>query len=306
MKNKYKILIGLLAISAFGAINSFFIVAQTEQALVLEFGKPIKIVKEPGLQTKKPFIQQVLYFDNRLLELDLAPTEFVTSQKKYIVIDSFVRYRIVNPLKFFRTVRDENGMRARLTPIVESSIREVIGNVMLDGLLSEKRDDITTQIQETINLRVAGDFPEQTEEESIEANNSANTGFGIEILDVRVKRVDLPKENSQAIFRRMQTERLKEAKDIRARGEEEAQKIRSSADRERSIIIAEAKKQSDITRGEGDGQATKISANAYGIDIEFFNFYRTMEAYKNAINADNTNLILTDDSKFLEYINKSK
>ncbi len=276
--------IGLSVVAAaalFILYNSVFVVPQWKQALVLQFGKPVNVVTEPGLHFKIPIVQDVALFDRRVLEFDAPKEEIIASDQKRLVVDAFTRYRIVDPLKFFQTVNNEAVVRTRLAAIINASIRQALGNVRLNDIISGERGALMSQIRDIVN-------------------NEADD-FGIDVIDVRIKRADLPEENSEAVFRRMQTEREREAKELRAEGAEEAQKVRAIADRDRVILVAEAKKQAQITRGEGDGEAVRIFAEAFGQDIEFFAFYRSMEAYRIALGSDDTTMVLSPDSEFFRF-----
>lgn len=288
----------VIAASLFVLLNSVFVVSQTEQALVLEFGKPVRAVKEAGLNFKTPFIQNVEYFDNRLLEFDAQSNEVIAADQKRLIVDAFVRYRITDPLRFKQAVGNEATMRSRLNSILESSLRQVLGSVPLSAVLSEKRAEIMADIRNLVNAQAMGAKVEGG------ADNVTKGGFGIEVVDVRIKRADLPPANSEGIYKRMQTEREREAKEFRAKGSEDAQKIRSQADKERTIIIAEAKKKAEITRGEGDGTATKIFADSFGKDQDFFQFYRSMQAYKKTLNQKDTTMMMSPDSEFLKFMEK--
>ena len=268
-------------IAIFVLYNSVFTVHQAAQALVLQFGKPVDVVTEPGLHFKIPFVQDVALFDRRVLEFDAPKEEIIASDQKRLVVDAFTRYRIVNPLKFFQTVNNEAVVRTRLAAIINASIRQALGSVPLEHIISGERAALMAQIRDIVN-------------------NEADD-FGIDVIDVRIKRGDLPEANSEAVFRRMQTEREREAKELRAEGAEEAQKLRAIADRKRVILIAEAKKLAQITRGEGDSTAIRIFADAFGQDVEFFSFYRSMEAYSEALGSDNTTMVLSPDSEFFRY-----
>ncbi len=283
----------------FGALfvlsNSIFVVNQTQQALVLSFGKPIRVEQSPGLKFKVPFVQNVEFYDARLLDYDAESKEVIAADQKRLIVDAFVRYRITDPLRFKQTVGSEAVMRSRLNSILESSLRQVIGEVPLASVISEKRTETMNKIKTLVNA--------QTRSVKVEGDaDNSRSGFGIEIVDVRIKRADLPPANSEGIYKRMQTEREREAKEFRAKGAEDAQKIRSTADKERTIIIAEAQKQSEITRGEGDEEATRIFAKAFGQDPQFFKFYRSMQAYKKALSKDDTTLVLSPKSEFLQYM----
>lgn len=293
--------VGVVAVVAaiFLLFNSAFVVSQTNQALVLQFGKPERVVKEAGLNFKIPFFQNVEYFDKRLLDFNAASKEVIAADQKRLIVDAFVRYRITDPLRFKQTVGNEMTMRSRLNSILESSLRQVLGSVPLATVLSEKRSEIMDNIRNLVNLQAIGKKVEGG------ADNLTQGGFGIEVVDVRIKRADLPPANSEGIYKRMQTEREREAKEFRAKGAEDAQKIRSQADKERTIILAEAKKKAEITRGEGDGKATKIFADSFGRDEDFFQFYRSMQAYKKTLNKKDTTMIMSPDNEFLKFMEKS-
>lgn len=276
--------------------NSLFVVNQTQQALVLQFGKPVRVEQKPGLKFKIPFVQNVEFYDARLLDFDAESKEVIAADQKRLIVDAFVRYRITDPLRFKQTVADERNMRSRLNSILESSLRQVIGEVPLSAVISEKRSETMDQIKALVNAQARGQKTEGADE------NVMRGGFGIEVVDVRIKRADLPAANSEGIYKRMQTEREREAKEFRAKGAEDAQKIRSQADKERTIILADARKQSEIVRGEGDQLATKIFADSFGKDEQFFKFYRSMQAYKKTLNKDDTTMVLSPNSDFLRYL----
>lgn len=268
----------------FVASSSMYTVTQTEQALVLQFGEMKRVVKDPGLHFKIPLAQNVVYLDNRVLDLDTPPEELIASDQKRLVVDTLARYRIVDPLKFFQSVGNELGMQNRLARVVGGTLRNIIGNYTLIDVVSDKRAAIMAAIKKQVN--------------------SEMSSFGIDVIDVRIRRADLPQANSEAIFARMRSERDREAKQARAEGAEAAQRIRARADRDRTVIIAEAQKTAQITRGEGDAQSVKIYADAFSKDPQFFAFYRSMEAYKKALgNGDNTTMVLSPDSSFLRYFN---
>lgn len=281
-KNK-KINIILIAATAFLIIltGALFTMDQRQQALVVQFGEPVRVIKEPGLKFKIPFIQNVIFFDKRTLDLGVQDQEVIALDQKRLIINAFAKYRIIDPLKFYTTVRNVYGINSRLGAILDSSLRQVIGEVTLNELLTVNRGKIMTRIKEVV-----------AKESEI---------FGVEIIDVRIMRADLPKENSEAIFARMQTEREKEAREIRANGAEEADKIKAEADKQRTIILAEAKKKSSIAKGSGDAEATKIYADSYGKDPEFADFYRSMNAYKESLNQSNTKMVISPNSNFFKY-----
>ncbi len=276
------IIAGIFVISFF----SIFVVKEVNQAIVLQFGDPKRIILKPGLNFKIPFIQNVVFLDKRILNLDTPPEEVIASDQKRLIVDAFARFQIIDPLKFYISVGNERVARSRLSTIINSRIRSVLGTQRLQTLLSEDRTKQMSLIQEGVN----------TEAEK----------FGIKIVDVRIKRADLPQANSDAIFRRMQTEREREAKEFRARGAEMAVTITSTADKEVTVILADAEKQSQIMKGEGDGQRNKIFADAFGKDPEFFAFYRAMQAYEKALIGGDTSLILSPDSEFFKFFGNIK
>lgn len=263
------------------AISSTFTVHQTEQVLVLQFGEPKRVVTEPGLKFKLPFVQNVEKIDKRILFYDGPAEEVIASDQKRLVVDSFTRFKIVDPLKFFQTMNSVEVARGRLGPIVNSGLRQILGGVPLSSVLTDERAGLLKEITERVN--------------------SQTGAFGIEIVDVRIKRADLPEANSQAIYNRMKSERDREAQEARAQGAEESLRIRSRAERERTVLIAEAQKTSQILRGEGDGERNRVFATAFGKDPEFFAFYRAMLAYETALGADGTTMVLSPDSEFFRY-----
>ncbi len=265
--------------------QSLFIVQEISQAIVLQFGDPKKIVTKAGLNFKLPFIQNVVYLDKRILNLDNDPEEVIAADQKRLIVDAFARFKIVDPLKFYISVGNERVARSRLSTIINSRIRGVLGTQELATLLSTDRARQMQIIQSQVNQ---------------EAQN-----FGINIVDVRIKRADLPPANSEAIYKRMQTEREREAKEFRAQGAEIAQKIRSTADKDVTVILAQANKKSEIMKGEGDGQRNKIFADAFGRDPQFFAFYRAMQAYEKALIGGETSLVLSPDSDFFKFFGKS-
>ena len=276
-----KFVLPIIIVLALTAIFSIFIVKEINQAIVLQFGDPKRIILKPGLNFKIPFIQNVVFLDKRILNLDAPPEEVIASDQKRLIVDAFARFQIVDPLKFYISVGNERVARSRLSTIINSRIRSVLGTQRLQTLLSEDRNKQMALIQEGVN-------------------NEANK-FGIKIVDVRIKRADLPQANSDAIYRRMQTEREREAKEFRARGAEMAVTITSTADKEVAVILAEANKNSEIMKGEGDGLRNKIFADAFGRDPDFFAFYRAMQAYEKALIGGDTSLILSPDSEFFKF-----
>ena len=283
MRTLSAIVVVLLALVGALAYFSFFIVDQTQQAIVLEFGKTKKVIKDPGLKWKIPFVQTVQFFDKRVLDLDTPAQEVIASDEKRLVVDSFARYKIVDPLLFFQTVRDERIARSRLGSILDSSLRRVLGTATLQDVVRDKRKSMMKLITSFVNQEAKG--------------------FGIEIVDVRIKRADLPAENSQAIYKRMQSERHREAAEFRARGQEEALRIRANADRVVTILKAEATRDAQKVRGDGDAKRNAIFADAYGKDADFFAFYRSMQAYEAGLLAEGTRLVISPDSEFFRYFN---
>jgi membrane protease subunit HflC len=262
---------------------TLFTVDETKQAIVLQFGKPIRAIKESGLNWKLPFIQNVRYFEDRLLIYDSAPTEIITKDKKTLIVDNYARWRIINPLTFLQTVRDINGAQTRLDDIVYSELRVDLGLFNMSEIVSEKRESIMERVTKI-------------------CNEKANT-YGIEIVDVRIKRVDLPPENEKYIFERMKAERERIAKQYRAEGEEESAKIIAETEKEKTVILAEAYKSAQILKGEGDAEAAKIYTESFNQDPEFYKFLRTLEAYKNTFK-DKTTFLFSSESEFLKYLNK--
>jgi membrane protease subunit HflC len=272
-------LIGLIVIGLYGAL---FTVNQTQQALVLQFGEPKRTIQEPGLAFKMPFIQDVVYYEKRVLSLiPQDAEEVILSDQKRLQVDAYARYQISDPLLFYQTVRNELGARGRLEAIIDSSVRRALGRETLASILTGQRNDITRSIGDEVNASVAS--------------------LGIKIIDVRLRRADYPEATSQNIFNRMKSEREREAKEFRATGEEEAQKIRADAEKTRTVIISEAQRTAQETRGAGDAEAITIYAESFGQDAEFFSFYRSMEAYRNAMGKDGTSMVLSPSSSFFRF-----
>ena len=280
-----KFLIPVIIVLGVVLFQSAFIVQEINQAIVLQFGNPKRIIIDAGLKFKLPFIQNVVYLDRRVLNLDNPPEEVIAADQKRLIVDAFARFQIIDPLKFYITVGNEMVARSRLSTIINSRIRGVLGTQELATLLSKDRAKQMSIIQNDVNEEAKG--------------------FGIKIVDVRIKRADLPQANSDAIFKRMQTERQREAKEFRAEGAEIAAKITSTADKDVTVLLANANKQSQILKGEGDGQRNKIFANAFGKDPEFFSFYRAMQAYETALIGGETSLVLSPDSEFFKFFGKT-
>ena len=279
----YKVISGAsIFIVLFGLLSSFFTVDQTQQALVLQFREPKRLVNKPGLNFKIPFIQDVTYYEKRVLSLVSKDSEeVILADQKRLEVDTYSRFKIVDPLLFYQTVRNEFGARQRLESIIDSSVRRVFGKFELTAILSDSRtkivDDISGEVGSTIKK------------------------LGMEIVDVRIRRADYPEATSQNIFDRMKTEREQEAKEFRAEGAEEAQKIRAIAEKTKVVLVAESKRKAEALRGEGDGLAIKIYSDAFGQDEKFFKFYRSMLAYENTFTDDGTTMLLSPDSDFFTF-----
>ena len=280
MKQNVLIFLGIAIILVLS--STMFTVHMTKSAIILEFQKPKEIISEPGLYLKIPLIQEVKYFSNQLLDNDSPPTEVITKDKKNLLIDNFTVYRIVNPLKFLETVRDENGARARLNDIIYSELRVEIGTHDLIDIVTETRETIMAKVSKEAALKAAE--------------------YGIEVVEVRIKRTDLPQDIAASIYRRMRTERERIAKEYRSEGEEEALKIRAETDKQKTILIAEAYKKEQAIRGEGDGESIKIYADAFNKDPKFYSFIRSMEAYKKSLKTDTT-ILMSEESDFLDFLN---
>ena len=276
--------ISMIVVAAFGliAFSMLFIVEQTQQGIVLQFGEPKRTLREPGLNWKLPFIQDVVFYENRVIStISSDSEEVILADQKRLEVDTYARYRIVDPLLFYQTVRNVRGAEQRLDAMIDSSVRRVLGGTTLVDLLSSARSAIIREI-------------------SSEVNRSAKS-LGLEIVDVRIRRADYPDATSQNIFNRMKSEREREAKEFRATGEEEAQKIRADADKTVTVMLAEARRESEILRGQGDALSIKIYADAFGQDEEFFAFYRSMQAYRKTFTDDGTSLVISPDSEFFRY-----
>ena len=283
MKQNALIIGGVIAIVILS--SSMFTVHMTQNAVVLELSKPKEIITEPGLYFKIPFLQKVRYFSKQLLDNDSNPTEVITKDKKNLLVDNFTMFKIVDPLKFLETVRGERGARARLDDIIYSELRVEIGTHDLHDVVTETRNSIMAKVTKEANIKAAE--------------------YGIEVVEVRIKRTDLPPEVANSIFNRMRTERERIAMEYRSEGKEEATKIRAETDKEKTILVAEAYKEEQVVRGEGDALATKIYADAFNKDQKFYTFMRSMEAYKKSLKTDTT-LLMSEDSDFLGFLNKSK
>lgn len=284
MENRHIKYLIILGVFLFTALNSLFVVGQSEQAIVLQFGELIKVSKDPGLHFKIPLVQHTVYFDKKILDIIDEEKELTAEDQKKVIISAYAKYRITDPVKIYQTVKDQRGLKSRIASIFNASLREIIGNEPLAALLTDKRATIMHQIQSLMNVK--------------------SKKFGIDVLDVRISRADLPVENSAAIYARMRSDREKEAKKIRAEGFEQSQIITASASKEKTIILAEANKKAMQLQGQGDAEATRIYANAFRVDPEFYNFYRSLEAYKKSLTKKDTTLYLSGNDGFLRLFNK--
>ena len=281
MDRRWILIIGTLAAVVAVWNLATFTVTQWQQAMVLQLGEPVRTVREPGLYFKLPFIQSVDYFDKRLLDYDAAPKELLTRDKQQLVVDNYTRWRIVDPLQFYRAVRNEAGAQSRLDDIVYSNLRENFGRQTLNEIVSANRAELMKEITRK--------------------SDESSRSYGIEVVDVRIKRADLPEKNEQNVFSRMRTERERLAKKFRAEGDEESRKIRSQSDKRVQILTAEAQKEADILRGKGDAEAVRIFADAYGKDEEFYEFTRTLEAYRRSL-PGTTTIVLSPESDFFRLL----
>jgi membrane protease subunit HflC len=271
----------LLAVAIFVGLSSVFTINPTEQALVLRFGEAINIVRKPGLYFKLPFVDGVVRVDKRILALDLPEQEVIGAEQKRLRVDAFARYRVIDPLLFYQSLGSIERANEQLATFVNSGLRRVLGESTFEQVVRDARAELMARIRDQVNTQ---------------AKN-----LGIEVVDVRIRRADLPQANSQAIYQRMQTERQREAAEIRARGAEAAQRIRAKADRDVVVVIAEANREAERVRGEGDGQRNAIFAQAYGQDEDFFSFYRSMQAYEQSLNSKDTRLLLSPNAEFFRY-----
>ena len=275
----------LLGLLAFVGAGSLYTVNQIQQAIILQFGKPMDVVKDPGLHWKLPFIWDVEHYDKRVLDFNLPLEEPIAADQKKMLIDSFARYRITDPLKVFQTVRTETVIRQRIDALINSAMRSVVGQVPLTSLLSQEREQIMRDIRDQVNAETAQ--------------------FGIEVIDVRIRRADLPEANSQAIYERMKSQREQEAKKIRSEGSEAAQRIRAAADKDKIVILADARRKGEILRGEGESESTRIYAEAANQDPEFYDFYRSLLAFRRSMEKQDTSMVLAPGSEFLRYFGKT-
>jgi modulator of FtsH protease HflC len=272
------ILLGFIAIIAY---SSLFVVRQTEQALVVRLGEPVRVITEPGLNFKVPLIDTVISIDKRILDLENPAQEIIASDQKRLVVDAFARYSIKNPLRFYQTVGTIQAANIQLATLLNAALRRVLGEVSFTNVVRDNRHALMVRIREQLDRE--------------------SDVYGISVVDVRIRRADLPEQNSQAVYQRMQTERQREAAEFRAEGAQRAQEIRSRADREATVIVAEASQKADQLRGEGDGDRNRIFAEAYGKDPDFFAFYRSMTAYEQGLKANDTRFLLRPDSEFFRF-----
>ncbi len=281
MNRKTLIGVGVAAAIGLTAYAAAFTVNEAQQALVLRFGAVQRAVQDAGLHFKIPMIDTVIYIDRRVLAFDVQPQELILGDRKRLVVDSFARYRITDPHLFYQRVRTEAALQGQMQPILNSAMRNVLGEVPLFTVLSADRDTLMNRIEERANVALGQ--------------------YGIAVVDIRIKRADLPAENSQAIFLRMQTEREREARELRAQGAELGQRIRARAERERAVLLAEARRDAEILRGDGDAEAVRIFADAFGRDPDFFGFYRSMQAYREALGPDSTQFVMSPSTEFFRY-----
>jgi membrane protease subunit HflC len=286
MKKRFVILLSFIVVLTVLAYNSLFFVEQRVQTLILQFGEPIRVIKEPGLNFKIPLAQNIVKFDKRILLFDNSAEEIIAADKKRLIVDAFVRYKIIDPLKFYQTVRFEAALNNRLGSVVNNSLRAVLGKVPLEAVISDRRELLMQEVSELVSLRA--------------------TQFGISIEEVRIKKADLPSENSEAIYRRMQTERQQEAAQIRAVGNEKARFITAESEKQKTVLLAEAQRDSDILRGEGDAEKNKILGKAFNQDPDFFAFYRAMQAYSKALTEGDTTMVLSPKSDFFEFFGNAE
>ncbi|WP_373089638.1 protease modulator HflC [Sneathiella sp.] len=274
----------ILVVAGAIAASSMFTVYQSEQAIVMQFGKPQSVIQEPGLNFKLPFVQDVVYVDKRVLSVSTKREEVVTRDQKRLMVDSFARFRIANPLLYYQSFGNIEIAYQRLETILNSQLRQNLGREILTNIVSGERSNLMNQIR-------------------LQVNKEAKAS-GIDVVDVRIIRADLPKENSEKVFDRMRSQREQEAKEIRATGAEIAQRIKANAEKERTVLLANATKDSEILRGNGDGEKSRIFAEAFGKDEDFFSFYRSMQAYRQSISDDDTTMVLSPDSEFFRYFDQ--
>jgi membrane protease subunit HflC len=274
----------VIAIAALVVVwSSLFAVYQTQQALVVRLGNPVAVVSQPGLHVKAPFIDSVITIDRRILDLEAPPQEVIASDQKRLVVDAFARYRIEDALRFYQTLGSINGANSQLSILLNSALRRVLGEVTFTHVVRDQRADLMNRIQKLMDQEARS--------------------YGIQVVDVRIRRADLPEQNSQAVYQRMQTERQREAAEFRAQGAQRAQEIRSRADREVTVLVAEAQSHAEQIRGEGDAKRNQIFAEAFSKDPGFFAFYRSMQAYEAGLKSNDTRFLLKPDSNFFRFFN---
>ncbi len=283
MKSGYTGIVALFVVLVLVVLgySSLFTVRQTEQALLVRLGEPIRVVTEPGLNFKVPFIDTVIRIDKRILDLENPSQEVIAADQKRLVVDAFARYRIKDALRFYQSIGTIQAANIQLTTLLNAALRRVLGEVTFIQVVRDEREALMGRIREQLDKQAAA--------------------YGIEVIDVRIRRADLPEQNSQAVYQRMQTERQREAAEFRAQGGQKAQEIRSKADREATVIVAEANSQADRVRGEGDGERNRIYAEAYSKDAQFFAFYRAMTAYENSLKHNDTRFLLRPDFEFFRF-----
>jgi membrane protease subunit HflC len=275
------VIAALIIVALIVAYGALFTVYQTRQALVVRLGQPVRVVTEPGLHSKIPLIDSVISIDKRILDLENPAQEVIASDQKRLVVDAFARYRIKEPLKFYQTVGTVDGANLQLSTLLNSALRRVLGEATLTQVVRDQREHLMAKVREQLDTEAQA--------------------FGIAVVDVRIRRADLPEQNSQAVYQRMQTERQQEAAQLRAQGTQRAQEIRAKADREVTVLLADAQSKGEQTRGEGDGERNRIFAEAYGKDPDFFSFYRSMQAYEAGMRPNDTRMLLKPDSEFFRY-----
>jgi modulator of FtsH protease HflC len=274
-------LVAIAVILLLAAYGSLFTVYQTKQALVVRLGEPVRIITEPGLHVKIPIVDTVITIDNRILDLENAAQEVFASDQRRLVIDAFARYRITDVLRFYQTVSNIEGANSRLSSLLNAALRRVLGEATLIHVVRDERAALMARVRDQLDREARA--------------------FGIEVVDVRIRRADLPEQNSQAVYSRMQTERQRQAASIRGDGSQKSQEIRAKADRDVTVLVAEAQSRAEQTRGEGDAERNRIFAEAFGKDPDFFGFYRSMQAYEAGLKANDTRLVLRPDSDFFKY-----
>ena len=276
----------LIIVALITGYSSLFTVYQTQQALVVRLGNPVRVVTEPGLNVKVPIVDSVIGIDKRILDLENPAQEVIASDQKRLVVDAFARYRIQDPLRFYQTVNTIAGANSQLSILLNAAIRRVLGEATLSHVVRDERAALMARVREQLDREAQV--------------------YGISVIDVRIRRADLPDQNSQAVYQRMQTERQQEAAQIRAQGSQRSQEIRSKADRDVTVLIAEATSKAEQTRGEGDGERNRIFADAFGRDPDFFGFYRSMQAYEAGMKHNDTRMLLRPDSEFFRYFGDPK